>query len=494
MALATQCPHCQTTFRVANDQLKLRAGLVRCGSCREVFNGIEHLVRPANAEISASAEGQHSNAVSSAASSNPAALLPPQNRPPVSNTVTAAIISSTMQANSVVVAMPEKNIAALLTAQSTTQSHIPTPDVSPEAEAKKAALIASLDAAAATSLETPNTLITAHEPKVWHRAPSQMETPLPEIQLQEDESDDDDNVVGNDDNDPDQDPLQRMTLFQVATHYRDKEGQPHTKEDTTTTEDDEELDRLIDELQNRPWRQSQKIDPNKPYSSSSYVPSGAVNVAYGDIRHEPNFSSNANLSNADKNAVAMKLADEKSVFEEPEFIQQAIRKQRFGDKVHTIMLAGSALLLIAAIAQISFTFRDQLAARVPALKPVLVKMCGVLNCTVGLPMKIDAISIESNELQAISANQNSAEQNQFALNLLMRNTGSTVLAWPNVELTLKDVNDKAQVRRVFTPHDYLPAITDTAQGFAHNTEQTVKLAFELHHLKASGYSVYLFYP
>jgi predicted Zn finger-like uncharacterized protein len=48
MALATQCPHCQTIFRVANDQLKLRAGLVRCGRCKEVFNGIEHLL-PAEA-------------------------------------------------------------------------------------------------------------------------------------------------------------------------------------------------------------------------------------------------------------------------------------------------------------------------------------------------------------------------------------------------------------------------------------------------------------
>lgn len=45
MALATQCPHCQTTFRVAHDQLKLRAGLVRCGACKEIFNGIEHLLR-----------------------------------------------------------------------------------------------------------------------------------------------------------------------------------------------------------------------------------------------------------------------------------------------------------------------------------------------------------------------------------------------------------------------------------------------------------------
>src|SRR4051812_32649719 len=46
MALATRCPHCNTTFRVVQDQLKLRAGLVRCGACKEIFNGIEHLLRP----------------------------------------------------------------------------------------------------------------------------------------------------------------------------------------------------------------------------------------------------------------------------------------------------------------------------------------------------------------------------------------------------------------------------------------------------------------
>lgn len=46
MPLATQCPHCQTTFRVANDQLKLHAGLVRCGACQQTFNGIEHLLAP----------------------------------------------------------------------------------------------------------------------------------------------------------------------------------------------------------------------------------------------------------------------------------------------------------------------------------------------------------------------------------------------------------------------------------------------------------------
>jgi predicted Zn finger-like uncharacterized protein len=43
MALATRCPQCQAMFRVVADQLKLRGGLVRCGSCRHVFDAIGSL-------------------------------------------------------------------------------------------------------------------------------------------------------------------------------------------------------------------------------------------------------------------------------------------------------------------------------------------------------------------------------------------------------------------------------------------------------------------
>jgi predicted Zn finger-like uncharacterized protein len=41
--LATQCPHCRTQFRVTMAQLELREGQVRCGACREIFNGIDHV-------------------------------------------------------------------------------------------------------------------------------------------------------------------------------------------------------------------------------------------------------------------------------------------------------------------------------------------------------------------------------------------------------------------------------------------------------------------
>ncbi len=42
--LTTRCPSCETAFRVTPEQLKARAGKVRCGHCQSVFNALESLV------------------------------------------------------------------------------------------------------------------------------------------------------------------------------------------------------------------------------------------------------------------------------------------------------------------------------------------------------------------------------------------------------------------------------------------------------------------
>ena len=39
----TCCPHCQTCFRITKAQLDVAQGKVRCGQCKEVFNGRQHL-------------------------------------------------------------------------------------------------------------------------------------------------------------------------------------------------------------------------------------------------------------------------------------------------------------------------------------------------------------------------------------------------------------------------------------------------------------------
>jgi hypothetical protein len=107
---------------------------------------------------------------------------------------------------------------------------------------------------------------------------------------------------------------------------------------------------------------------------------------------------------------------------------------------------------------------------------------------VGLPTRIEAVTIESNELQSIAP-----ERNLFSLNVLLRNHAATAQAWPNIELTLNDASDKPVARRVFGPRDYLPP-AELSKGFGPNAEQSVKLIFELAQLKAAGYRVYLFYP
>lgn len=44
-ALLTQCPHCNTSFRVTEAQQQAAGGLVRCGSCLAVFSAIDNEIR-----------------------------------------------------------------------------------------------------------------------------------------------------------------------------------------------------------------------------------------------------------------------------------------------------------------------------------------------------------------------------------------------------------------------------------------------------------------
>ncbi|MGS0743327.1 DUF3426 domain-containing protein [Glaciimonas sp. GG7] len=422
MALATQCPHCQTTFRVANDQLKLRAGLVRCGTCREVFNGIEHLVRSA-----------HSVAPGAASD-----FLANDTPIPKSPTITKHI-SEYFPAT-------EKPLSDSAEAPSPEPIASFVPRFNPDAITAEENTYSS--AAVASQNSSPITSVKK-SPDVWHRPP-----------VSPSFSDDDD-------------PLQRMTLLQVASREPDDHDTPSSADENLA--EDVELDRLIDELQNRQW-------PGQKSNSPDVIIATNTHVILGEVRDGVSVKNPSFIANPG------------DITAEPRFIAQAKRKQHVGGSFRTGMWIGSTLLLIALIGQASFTFRDHIAAHVPLLKPVLQRACNTLGCQINLPMAIDGLSIESNELQLIDP-----ARNVFALSVLMRNRNSTVQAWPNIELTLNDANEKAIARRIFTPRDYLSetdatGATRIAQGFSRNTEYSAKLTFELSQLKASGYRVYLFYP
>lgn len=147
------------------------------------------------------------------------------------------------------------------------------------------------------------------------------------------------------------------------------------------------------------------------------------------------------------------------------------------------------LLALMFIAQSAYYFRVELAARLPLLKPALVRYCLLLKCTVPLPQKTDLIGIESSELEA-----DPRQENQINLHALLRNRAPFTQAFPNLELTLNDGNDKPIARRVFRPEDYLPPSESTAAGLQSNRELAIKLHLDTQDLRPFGYRLVLFYP
>lgn len=186
-------------------------------------------------------------------------------------------------------------------------------------------------------------------------------------------------------------------------------------------------------------------------------------------------------------SAADRPANADSDAEEPGFVKRHHRRQRLGKLATIVMSLGSVLLVGALVGQAATTFRNQLAANVPQLKPALQTLCAALGCKVELPAQIDYVTIEQGELQTLNPST-------FSFTTLLRNQATTAQAWPDIELRLDDANDKAVLRRVFTPRDYLGPDADLAKGFAPHSEQSVKLYFELRQLKASGYHIAVFYP
>ncbi|MES3020018.1 MAG: DUF3426 domain-containing protein [Pseudomonadota bacterium] len=173
--------------------------------------------------------------------------------------------------------------------------------------------------------------------------------------------------------------------------------------------------------------------------------------------------------------------------DEPDFVRRARVHERATRRRRILMGVGSVLLLLALAWQALTSFRDVLAARFPQLRPVIEASCVLLHCRIELPAQIDELSVETGELQTL-------DPTTLAYVTLLRNNGAIVQAWPQLELTLTDANDRPVLRRVLSPAEYLPSDMPPARGFAPASEQPVKLYFKLDQIKASGYRIAIFYP
>lgn len=149
----------------------------------------------------------------------------------------------------------------------------------------------------------------------------------------------------------------------------------------------------------------------------------------------------------------------------------------------------STLLLLTLLLQALYFFRVEIAARLPGLKPLMVQACHTVGCVIALPQVIELVTIDSSELKT------EAEQvNVITLNALLRNHATYSQAYPSLELTLTDTQDKVLARRIFHPVDYLKADNSSQNGLAANRELDIALPIDASELKPSGYRLLLFYP
>ena len=156
-------------------------------------------------------------------------------------------------------------------------------------------------------------------------------------------------------------------------------------------------------------------------------------------------------------------------------------------------LLGMAIpvLVVALVAQLLFHYRDAVAARWPATKPALTRVCDLAGCSIK-PLRdlaMQYLSIDASDLQA-----DPAHRGLLVLTANVRSHADWPLAFPHLEFTLTDTNNATVVRRVMVPSDYAGGASDLAKGIPPNGEVPIKLFIDASASTQAGYYLYMFYP
>lgn len=153
-----------------------------------------------------------------------------------------------------------------------------------------------------------------------------------------------------------------------------------------------------------------------------------------------------------------------------------------------LWLIFAIILFIITFAQSAYFLRNEIAIYYPAAKPYLVKACEKIACSIELPKKIEFIIIDDSDIQ-----EDAEHAGLMRLSSTLINQAGFSQAYPNLELTLTDVEDKPKLRRIFKPQEYLPEHIDTARGLAPGEGIKIKLAMTTAGETVAGYRVFVTY-
>jgi len=133
--------------------------------------------------------------------------------------------------------------------------------------------------------------------------------------------------------------------------------------------------------------------------------------------------------------------------QEVAFVQAAQRRDKAKSPLYKVLAVLLTLALLVGLAlQVLVHERDALAARYPAVLPVLEVLCQRMDCQINPPRVIEAVMIDSSSFTQTGPGA-------YRLNVVLKNTRSAVVAMPALEVTLTGSQNEVLIRKVLLPAD-----------------------------------------
>ena len=149
------------------------------------------------------------------------------------------------------------------------------------------------------------------------------------------------------------------------------------------------------------------------------------------------------------------------------------------------VIAASALLVLLAL-QLVYFWRSEIAAYVPETKPLLNAACRPFQCSLSLPQRPSAITIEASDMQA----GDPLRPGLTTLTTTLHNHASVALGYPALDVVLVNARDHTVARRIFVPAEYLDD-KELVGGVPAHAETIVKLYIDTGNLEAAGFRLAL---
>lgn len=491
--ILARCPACATTFRVRPEQLRARQGRVRCGQCQHAFNALETLVDEGLVDDTAGAHAPVEPAPIGLASIEPAPAEPASSEPPAAEAPTPVFVleeKTTLEPFPPIEPSPDEPADEPQPLPKTPEA--PEPFEAVESFEAPAFLLDDLDSPdqpAEPAFEAPppadaipsdDARLEPHgeieAPAEWPAVEPESESPAPVFDLP-DTAAESPAWAPFDDEPPLIAPAEPAPLANqpadTGAHSAEPEPAPAFAAPSDWP-DPSELDLKAEPLDFDSLLHRKDAGEAAALAGAPVEPPPAPMASFAA---RPGTDERADTPPAPDGDEDDETESEPETEEKPSgLLRQAA------------WAAGATLLALLLLAQGMLVFRNQIVQSSPHMRPLMESLCAGIGCDLPLPREAALISIENSDIQP-----DAGREAFFTLHVTLRNRAEFAQAHPHLEVTLTDARDKALVRRVLEPAQWLPADAPK-DAFPAHREIAAKVAFEAPLVAAAGYRVWVFYP